>query len=99
MNRGCTIYVAKKQVLISFAATMKLICVFVFPYAKIRFSHDVAHIYHDVLNVWHVCMKTDTNLVCKHNLWVQNEKLFLFSKNFTALTQACIYSNVYGWKN
>ena len=30
--------------LISFAVTSKLICVFVLAYAKIRFSHDVAQI-------------------------------------------------------
>ena len=30
--------------LISFAVTAKLICVFVFAYAKIRFSHVAAHI-------------------------------------------------------
>ena len=30
--------------LISFAVTAKLICVFVFAYAKSRFSHDEAHI-------------------------------------------------------
>ena len=29
--------------LISFAVTAKLICVFVFAYAKIRFSHNAAH--------------------------------------------------------
>ena len=38
----CTIRVAKTKALISFAVTAKLICVFVFPYAKIRFSHDAA---------------------------------------------------------
>ena len=35
---------AKTKALISFAVTAKLICVFVFAYAKIRFSHDAAHI-------------------------------------------------------
>ena len=30
--------------LISFAVTAKLICIFVFAYAKSRFSHDAAHI-------------------------------------------------------
>ena len=38
-------YVAKTKALISFAVTAKLICVFVFGYAKIRFSHDAAHMY------------------------------------------------------
>ena len=41
--RDCTIYVVKTKVLISFAVTGKLICVFVFAYAKCWFSHDVAH--------------------------------------------------------
>ena len=35
--------VAKTKVLISFAVTAKLICVFVFAYAKSRFSHNKAH--------------------------------------------------------
>ena len=33
---------AKTKALISFAVTAKLICVFVFAYAKSRFSHDEA---------------------------------------------------------
>ena len=37
----CTIRMAKTKALISFAVTAKLICVFVFVYAKIRFSHDI----------------------------------------------------------
>ena len=36
--------VAKTKALISFAVTAKLICVFVFAYAKSRSSHDAAHI-------------------------------------------------------
>ena len=35
---------AKTKALISFAVTAKLICVFVFAYAKSRFSHNEAHI-------------------------------------------------------
>ena len=38
----CTSYIAKTNALISFAVTAKLICVFVFAYAKSRFSHDEA---------------------------------------------------------
>ena len=34
----------KTKVLISWAVTAQLICVFVFAYAKIRFSHDAAHL-------------------------------------------------------
>ena len=40
----CTSYVAKTKALISFAVTAKVICVFVFANAKIRFSHNEAHI-------------------------------------------------------
>ena len=40
----CTICVAKTKALISFVVTAKLICVFVFAYAKSRISHDKAHL-------------------------------------------------------
>ena len=43
--RDCTNRVAKTKALISFAVTAKLICVFVFTYAKSRFSHDAAHFF------------------------------------------------------
>ena len=36
--------VAKTKALISFAVTAKLICIFVFAYAKSRFSHNEAHL-------------------------------------------------------
>ena len=36
--------VAKTKALISFALTAELICVFVFAYAKSRFSHNEAHL-------------------------------------------------------
>ena len=38
----CTIRVAKTKALISFSVSAKLICVFVFAYAKSQFSHDQA---------------------------------------------------------
>ena len=41
--RDCTIHVAKTKAMISFTVTAKLICVFVFAYAKRRFSHNEAH--------------------------------------------------------
>ena len=47
-------YVAKTKALISFVVTAKLICVFVFAYAKIRFSHDTAHIMYNSLCA--ICM-------------------------------------------
>ena len=42
--RDCIIRRVKTKALISFAVTAKLICVFVFTYAKGRFSHDVTQI-------------------------------------------------------
>ena len=44
MKGDCTIYGVKTKALISFAVTVKLICIFVFAYAKCWFSHDGAHI-------------------------------------------------------
>ena len=44
----CISCVAKTKALISFAVTAKLICVFVFAYAKSRFPHDAAHIIQSV---------------------------------------------------
>ena len=44
----CTIRVAKTKALISFAVTGKLICVFVFAYAKRWFSHDAAQLIHGI---------------------------------------------------
>ena len=41
-QRKCSIRVAKTKTLISFAATTKLICVFVFAYADCWFSHEAA---------------------------------------------------------
>ena len=42
-SRGIVlIRIAKTKALISFAVTAKLICVFVFAYAKSRFSHNEA---------------------------------------------------------
>ena len=40
----CTIHVAKTKALISFAVTVKLICVFVFAYADCLFSHAKAQL-------------------------------------------------------
>ena len=42
----------KTRVLISFAFTPKLICVFVFAYAKCWFTHDAVHI---SIGVFYVC--------------------------------------------
>ena len=45
-NRGIVLSnVAKTKTLISLAVTGKLICAFVFAYAKSRISYDAAHLY------------------------------------------------------
>ena len=41
-EEGMLIQVAKTKALISFVVTTKLICAFVFKYAKIQFSHIAA---------------------------------------------------------
>ena len=46
--RDGTIYVAKTKALISFVVTTELICVFVFTYAKSRFSHEEAYLMEDI---------------------------------------------------
>ena len=50
-----TIRIAKTKALISFAVTAKLICVFVFAYAKSRFSHDAAHIILVLKKIYKIC--------------------------------------------
>ena len=49
-SRGIVLSVQKTKALISLAVavTSKLICIFVFAYAKSWFSHDVAHIQHKI---------------------------------------------------
>ena len=74
----CTIRVAKTKALISFAATAKLICVFVFAYAKIRFSHDAAHIVKVGLHVAGICIvfhifSSKTEIVCTHSLCFEQQ--------------------------
>ena len=54
------IYVGKTKGLISFAVTAKLICVFVFAYAKHWFSHEAAHLSYPGEDI--VFLATDINL-------------------------------------
>ena len=62
-KRNCTILVAKTKALISCAVTAQLICAFVFAYAKIRFSHDAAHL---VFERYHATLtKSDIRLRSK----------------------------------
>ena len=62
----CTVCVAKTKALISFAVTAKLICVFVFAYAKYRFSHDEAHICIVSLSFISVSSISDLRHICSH---------------------------------
>ena len=55
--------VAKTKVLISFAVTTKLICVFVFAYAKSQPSHDEAQI---VQSLYFLNPKLEA---ASHRLW------------------------------
>ena len=52
-----TIRVAKTKALISFAVTVKLICVFVFAYADCWFSNEVAHLFIVIL-AWAIWFKS-----------------------------------------
>ena len=54
----CTIRVAKTKALISFVVTTKLICAFVFAYAKRRFSHDEAQLFPNALESITTRLKT-----------------------------------------
>ena len=62
----CTICVAKTKELISFAVTAKLICVFVFAYAKSQFSHNEAHIQY---RWWCSTMAKDGCLQLRHRYY------------------------------
>ena len=51
-RRGvCTVHVVKTKAQISSAVTAKLICAFVFAYAKCLFSHDATHISNKRYNI------------------------------------------------
>ena len=67
--KHCTIRIAKRKALISFAVTAKLICAFVFGYAKCWFSHDAAH--YDI-----VCgsTKTISQIFAKHTFRIAYRK-------------------------
>ena len=66
----CTIRVAKTKALISFAVTAKLICVFVFAYAKSRFSHNEAHMFSLV------CPASSLRNCFKMNLFTALKRIF-----------------------
>ena len=76
MQRDCTIRVAKTKALITFVVTAKLICVFVFAYAKSRFSHDEAHFSYFALKrgLWVVVRLNETVQTCKNNVSFEQRK-------------------------
>ena len=69
---------AETKALISFAVTAKLICVFVFAYAKSRFSHNEAHIEVSFPNLSHP------------QLFIKDEFLELKDGNFFADLQTIL---------
>ena len=77
----CTIYVAKTKVLISFAVTAKLICVFVFAYAKSRFSHDAAHIF----LCKYLCIQLLEAIIKQTGSHLQTRKSMFYSLNLHAV--------------
>ena len=54
----------KTKALISFAVTAKLICVFVFAYAKSQFSHGAAHMWQRIANEK---ARNNSKLTCSKN--------------------------------
>ena len=63
--------------LISLAVTAKLICVFVFAYAKIRFLHDAAHL--AAVQVW-VGMRDGWDLSHSNKLLIDTVKFLIYKK-------------------
>ena len=70
---------AKTKALISFAVTAKLICVFVFAYAKIRFSHNEAQI-------MYVCILFRSNIVPRQRHRGQSNSTFCHTPPFFCLS-------------
>ena len=70
----CTIRVAKTKALISFAVTAKLICVFVFAYAKLRFSHDEAHFVSVPKFLWLVTSRHNSLQEVRCVFWLSLER-------------------------
>ena len=79
----CSIRVAKIKALISFAVTAELICVFVFAYAKSRFSHDAAHF---------SMLSFSTIKTGKVNVPLAKKLVFGLSDRFRGRTRDAFYS-------
>ena len=102
----CTIRVAKTKALISFAVTAKLICVFVFAYAKSRFSADEAHIkkpFKRTVTVLYILIRTGnidlnvcslTSIHCLHGVpgrWVFLSNLCVVVSQIASLSEADVF--------
>ena len=83
--------------MISFAVTVKLICAFVFAYAKCWFSHEAAHLYHSCCDIAQLhnldpnfdveninCMKKKKN-ICLFWYLRPNTKISLFLSSYIDL--------------
>ena len=89
-KRDCTIPVAKTKTLISLAVTAKLICVFVFAYAKHWFSHDTAHMLTTISNtlLFFVGKMWESFAIAmiltfhqQQKMWICNIYIWNFNKN------------------
>ena len=81
---------AKTKALISFAVTAKLICAFVFAYAKIRFSHVAAQMC-SMVRQFHMNFKKIAELlVLWNNCWVS--KYSKAQKAFHTCIKRCVFS-------
>ena len=75
--KDCTVYVAKTKALI--ICVVQLICVFVFAYAKSRFSHDGAHIF---------LFQTRKRYITTHS---NSSRIVYYIKLFLAIMVNCKY--------
>ena len=81
----CTICVAKTKALISFAVTAKLICIFVFAYAKSRFSHNAAQFIMTIIGNLEQFFSTVPLSFVGMNMFSFASKLFLLHSFFFLL--------------
>ena len=79
---------SETKALISFGATAKLICVFVFAYAKSRFSHDAAHVLLLILHNNELCISEDNiKLICNKGIALEAKLL----KNVLISIKICLF--------
>ena len=81
---------AKTKALISFAVTAKLICVFVFAYAKSRFSHDAAQMRMTVIGMLEassqgsgMSVKENYKMLTEWQLWYVSVPVYTIGSNLS----------------